>query len=236
MTHPRTPHLKKVDLFAPLPQASLERLADIAGLQRFSNHSFLFREGEEPDFIYGIVEGSIVLVSGGEGPEAVIEFFGPGESVLLAAAILGLPYLVSARATTDGQALLIPAIRLRQLIDEDTALAAQCARVLSRHWRVLISQIKEMKTQSATERLAKFLLSNAEKTRGTAALVLPGLKKEVATRLGIAPETFSRTLKKMRDYGVETDGDTIRISSIEKLRALVTAAPGEAAFRDNRKK
>lgn len=236
MTHPRTPYLKKVDLFASLPDASLERLADIAGLQRFSNHSFLFREGEEPDFIYGIVEGSIVLVSGGEGPEAVIEFFGPGESILLAAAILGLPYLVSARATSDGQALLIPAARLRQLIDEDTALAAQCARVLSRHWRVLISQIKEMKTQSATERLAKFLLSNSEKTRGAASLVLPGMKKEVATRLGIAPETFSRTLKKMREYGVESDGDTIRISSIEQLRALVTPPSGTTTGKDIRKK
>lgn len=225
MTHPRIPYLKKVDLFAPLPDASLERLADIAGLQRFSNHSYLFREGEEPDFIYGIVEGSIVLVGGSaDGPEAVIEFFGPGESVLLAAALLGLPYLVSARATADGQALLIPANKIRQMIDEDTALAAQCARVLSRHWRVLISQIKEMKTQSATERLAKFLLTNAEKTRGATSLTLPGMKKEVATRLGIAPETFSRTLRKMREYGVETDGDMITIASIERLKALVNPA------------
>jgi CRP/FNR family transcriptional activator FtrB len=228
MSHPRVPYLKKIDLFAPLPESSLARLAEIAGLQRFSVHGYLFREGEEPDFIYCFIEGGIVLVGGSGGQEAVIEFFGPGESILLPAALLGLPYLVSARATSDGQALLIPAGKLRQLIDEDCALAAQCARILSRHWRVLINQIKEIKTHGAAERLAHFLLGQAEKSKGPAALTLPGLKKEVATRLGIKPETLSRTLRKLREYGVETDGDTIRIASLERLAALAgTPASGQ---------
>jgi CRP/FNR family transcriptional activator FtrB len=222
MTHPRVPFLKRIELFAPLPAASLERLAEVSGLQRFSNHGYLFREGEEPDFIYCFVEGGIVLVGGADGQEAVIDFFGPGESVLLPAAVLGLPYLVSARATSDGQALLIPASKLREQLAQDVALAAQCSRVLSRHWRVLISQIKEIKTHGAAERLAHFLITQTEKTKGPATLVLPGMKKEVATRLGIKPETLSRTLKKLRDYGVDTDGDTIHIASLERLAALVT--------------
>jgi len=222
--HPRLPYLKKVSMFAPLPEASLRRLAEVAGLQRFSNHSYLFREGEEPDFIYSFVEGGVVLVGGAEGREAVIEFFGPGESVLLPAAILGLPYLVSARATSDGQALLIPANKFRRLLDEDTALAAQCARVLSRHWRVVITQIKEIKTQSALERVAQFLVAQTQESKGAATLTLPGMKKEVATRLGITPETLSRTLKKLRKYGVEADGDTFRIASVERVASLVGRA------------
>jgi CRP/FNR family transcriptional activator FtrB len=51
------------------------------------------------------------------------------------------------------------------------------------------------------------------------------MKKEVATRLGIKPETLSRTLKKLRDYGVDTDGDTIHIASLERLSALLSPAP-----------
>ena len=204
----------------------MARIAEVAGLQRFSNHGFLFREGEEPDFIYSFIEGGIVLIGGAHGHEAVIEFFGPGESVLLPAAILGLPYLVSARATSDGQALLVPASKLRQFIEEDVAFAAQCARVLSRHWRGLITQIMEIKTHGAAERLAHFLISQAGRTTGPATLILPGMKKEVATRLGIKPETLSRTLKKLRDYGVESEGDSIRIASIERLSALVSSVPG----------
>jgi CRP/FNR family transcriptional activator FtrB len=226
LSHPRIPFLKKVALFSGLPDASLTRIAEVAGLQRFSNHGFLFREGEEPDFVYCFIEGGIVLIGGADGHEAVIEFFGPGESVLLPAALLGLPYLVSARATSDGLALLVPASKLREFVEEDVALAAQCARVLSRHWWALITQIKEIKTHGAAERLAHFLISQADKTTGPATLILPGMKKEVATRLGIKPETLSRTLKKLREYGVESEGDSIRIASLERLSALVSTVPG----------
>ena len=224
MAHPRIPALRKIALFADLPDESLLRIADVAGLQRFSAQAYLFREGEEPDFVYSFVEGGVVLVTGNGEKEAVIEFFGPGESVLLPAALLGLPYLVSARATCDGQALLIPAAKLRKLIDEDIALAAQCARTLSRHWRVLISQIKEIKTHSALERVAHFLVSQTERTTGPATLALPGMKKEVATRLGITPETLSRTLRTLKKYGVEAEGDTFRIAAVERVAALSEGA------------
>jgi CRP/FNR family transcriptional activator FtrB len=214
------PFLKRVTLFASLPEASLLRLAEVAGLQRFSAQSYLFREAEEPDFVYSFIEGGVVLVAGAGEKEAVVEFFGPAESVLLPAALLGLPYLVSARATSDGQALLIPASKLRILIDEDVALAAQCARTLSRHWRGLIGQIKEIKTCSALERVAHFLVSQTKKTKGAATLALPGMKKEVATRLGITPETLSRTLRTLKKHGVQAEGDTFKIASIERVAAL----------------
>jgi CRP/FNR family transcriptional activator FtrB len=155
----------------------------------------------------------------------VIEFFGPGETILLAAAILGLPYLVSARATSDGQALLLPASKFRQLLDIDNALAAQCARALSRHWRLLVGQIKEIKTHGAAERLAHFLLRQTPVEHGEVRLVLPGSKKEIATRIGIRPATLSRAIKKLREYGVESNGDALRIASVERLAAFVGKRP-----------
>ena len=178
-----------------------------------------------------LIARRLSLIGGADGQEAVIEFFGPGESVLLPAVLLGLPYLVSARATADGQAILVPASKFREFLAEDPTLAAHCARTLSRHWRALITQIKEIKTQGAAERLAHFLVSQSGKSSGAATLVLPGLKKEVATRLGIKPETLSRSLRKLRDYGVDTEGDTIRIACVERLAALTSTAPKPAAER-----
>lgn len=230
--HPRLPHLKKIKLFKALPAASLERIAEVAGLQRFDEGTLLFRQGEEPDIIYGFVEGGIVLLGEVDGQEAVIEFFGPGETVLLPAAILGLPYLVSARATSDGRAILVPASKFRRLLDTDNALAAACARSLSQHWRLLIGQIKEIKTHGAVERLAHFLLVQAGAEHGSADIVLPGLKKEIATRIGIKPATLSRAIRKLRDYGVETKGDCVHIASVERLAALAASLPAFASHDD----
>jgi CRP/FNR family transcriptional activator FtrB len=226
--HPRVPHLKRIDLFKGLPAESLERLAEVSGLQRFNSGGLLFRQGEEPDIIYGFVEGGIVLLGEVDGQEAVIEFFGPGEALLLPAAILGLPYLVSARATSDGQAILVPASKFRQLLDTDNALAAECARLLSRHWRLLVGQIKEIKTQGAAARLAHFLLAQVGAEHGEADLVLPGMKKEIATRIGIKPATLSRAIRKLREYGVETQGDRVHIASVKRLAALLGSQPMEA--------
>ncbi|MFO1185995.1 MAG: cyclic nucleotide-binding domain-containing protein [Alphaproteobacteria bacterium] len=220
--------MRKIALFAGLPDESLSRLAEVAGIQRFEGRTYLFREGEEPDFVYSFIEGGVVLLGGVDGKEAVVEFFGPGETILLAAAILGLPYLVSAQATSDGQALLVPATKFRQLLDIDNALAAQCARTLSRHWRLLVGQIKEIKTHGAAERLAHFLLTQTPAEHGDATLILPGMKKDIATRIGIRPATLSRAIKKLRDYGVEMDGDSVRIHSIDRLAALVGTRPATA--------
>jgi CRP-like cAMP-binding protein len=104
---------------------------------------------------------------------------------------------------------------------QDEALSMQCAKSMARQWSVLLSQVKQIKTQGAAERLAHFLLSQVSATMGPASLTLPGMKKQVATRLGIKPETFSRTLRKLRAFGVEANGDLIRIRSVERLAALV---------------
>jgi hypothetical protein len=55
------------------------------------------------------------------------------------------------------------------------------------------------------------------------------MKKQVATRLGIKPETFSRTLRKLRAFGVEANGDLIRIRSVERLASLVKPQDGHRA-------
>ena len=210
-------------MFQGLPKESLNRIAEVSGLQTFAANSFLFEEGGEPDFVYGLIEGSVALLSDSSDGAAVIETFSSGETVLLPASLLGLPYLLSGRATTDGQCLLIPATKLRAMIDIDVALAAQCARTLSRHWRLLVGQIKELKTQNAVQRLARFLVTQSGTQSGPCTVTLGTSKKDVAKMLGIAPETLSRALKKLHLHGVETHGETVVIASIERLEVVASA-------------
>jgi CRP-like cAMP-binding protein len=219
--------LRKIQLFAPLPEKSLTRLAEIAGLQRFAANSYIFEEGETPAFVYGIVDGGVVLLNRSSGSDSVVEFLGPGDSLLLPPVLMGTPYLTSARTTSAVSAVLLPATRFMELATLDPLLSMQCAYSVARHWSVLLGQVTEIKTHGAAQRLAHFLLAQVSATSGPAMLTLPGMKKQVATRLGIKPETFSRTLRKLRDHGVEATGDVIRIRAVEKLVTLLEA-PADA--------
>jgi CRP/FNR family transcriptional activator FtrB len=217
----QTQLLKRIRLFEPLPEHSLAEIAAIAQRRRLEAGDVLFLEGDDPQFVHAVLEGGVVLLSDIGGQESVIEFVGSGDSILLPATLLGVAYPASARMTTAGDVVALPARAFLKLAMQDEALSMQCAKSMARQWSVLLSQVKQIKTQGAAERLAHFLLSQVSATMGPASLTLPGMKKQVATRLGIKPETFSRTLRKLRAFGVEANGDLIRIRSVERLQSLI---------------
>lgn len=217
MTASKNAAIAEIEMLTGLSGATRARIEEASGLQRFGRGSMIFREGERAHFIYGIVTGSVALTTATDEGEAIIGLFSPGETVLLPPALLDLPYMISARALSDGQALLIHAQRFRELAEEDGMLALACARVLARHWRILLKQHKQLRTQDADARLVQYLLENAGRRTGPAVLRLPGSKKDLATLLGVTPETLSRALRRLRAIGVESRRETIRIASLKRL-------------------
>lgn len=213
--------LKAIAALKELPQATRRRIAQCAGLQGIGAGTVLFRRGERPHYVYGILEGRVAL-SGGTGvDENIIDFPGPGDLVPLPPALLGLPSAISATATSEVRALLIPIDEFTRLIEADAPFAAAVARVMAAQWRQLLRQLKQLKTDDADVRLAAFLIEHAGKTKGRAKLRLPSSKRQLASRLGISPETLSRALGRLRPLGIRTDGDVVEIDSLERLAAAL---------------
>lgn len=71
-------------------------------------------------------------------------------------------------------------------------------------------------------RLADFLLKLTPEEGDSATIELPWDKALVAARLGMQPETLSRSLAKRRRIGVETEGSRVLIRDLAGLRRFST--------------
>ncbi|MBX3500367.1 MAG: cyclic nucleotide-binding domain-containing protein [Alphaproteobacteria bacterium] len=184
-------------------------------------------QGETPQFLHVVLSGAVGLFGEGQREEMLVEFFGPGDSFILAAALLDAPYLLTARLLEQGRILLWPAAAFRAQVRANGALAYGAALQSSTYWRTLIGQIKDLKLLSAIERLSAMLLALAPARTGSATVTLPGGRRLIAGRLGITPQSLSRAFAALRQAGVSGDGREVFIADLERLRDLVPPAqPG----------
>lgn len=205
-TTSRTPNLellRRSPFFATAGEAAMARLLRPSFTQQLPRGAILFDQNELPDFVHLLLAGSVGLKAEAEGGTATcVEIFGPGELFLVPAAVLSLPYLASGVALTDVRVLMIPAETFREGIAQDPALARATIELLSRHWRLMVDQVVDLKLRPAERRVARFLARRVPEAAGAGAAELPEPRAAIAARLGMTPETLSRALAALEQQGL----------------------------------
>ena len=105
-------------------------------------------------------------------------------------------------ALTDVRVLMIPAETCREGLSEDPALGRAMVELLARHWRMMVDQVVDLKLRSSERRVARFLARRVPEEAGAGPAELPEPRGAIAARLGMTPETLSRTLKALEARGL----------------------------------
>src|SRR5581483_11140129 len=94
--------LKRSRLYRSIGEEAMRALLNGAFIQALPAGAWLFRQGEEVQFLHLVLAGRVSLLANVPGEsDTVVEIFAAGEMLVAPAAILRLPYLVSAQVSAD---------------------------------------------------------------------------------------------------------------------------------------
>ena len=212
--------VKALPLFSEIAPQHLDSLLDAALLQQFPSRVDLIHEGDAADFLHVLVEGLVEIFTEQDGAEWGISLVEPVSTFILAAVVSDQPYLNSARTIRESRILLIPAARVRAVLDQDVRFARIVAKELAFAYRGAIKKLKGYVARSSVERLANWILTEARKNSSQANIVLPFDRGTLASHIGTTRENLSRSLAQLTEHGVRIRGREIVIDRQDRLEAF----------------
>jgi CRP/FNR family transcriptional regulator, transcriptional activator FtrB len=209
--------LGTIEGLSHLSEEVLDRIGRVTTIDRIPGNEILFSENTRPTHLHAVVDGRVALTASSGRDSTVTEVLGPGRPFILAAVLADTPYIQAARTLTDSAILRIEASPLRTEIGNDPQFCAAIIDSLSRHDRLLVRQLADLKLRSAAQRLGCFLLRLSREQRNAEKVSLPCSKALLAAHLGMAPEHLSRAFMTLRSCGVTTIGAAVSLGDLRTL-------------------
>ncbi|MCB4204605.1 Crp/Fnr family transcriptional regulator [Deferribacterales bacterium Es71-Z0220] len=183
-------------------EETFKLLENISTLVKKDKKEIFFFEDQEGENIYFLASGLIKLYkTNDEGKEAIIHFVRPGELFAEILLYLRNRYPVTAEAVENCTALSINSKKLFQLIRENPDISMKLTGMMAQRIKYFLNMIENLTLSDARNRLLRYLTVLADKNKDNK-VILPASKGDIAILLGIAPETFSRLLKKLTEENI----------------------------------
>jgi CRP/FNR family transcriptional activator FtrB len=214
-----------VPLLGSLPKPTRDLLLGCSTVERFAPRAEIFKDGEAPEHLHIVLSGIVDLSCTYKGHECTALVMAAGDVFMPAAALYSEPYLVSARALTASRLLMIDAEVVRREARKCNELAIALARVLAGQWRVALKIILDLKCRSPSQRLGAFLLRMHDASEPGPPAEIPFSKRQLASRIGMQPETLSRTLQTLAANGLYLRGREIIVTNRSAIEAFCGPDP-----------
>ncbi len=221
--------LREIRLFRELEDEGLDRLLSFARASDVKRKTVLFTEGEPYSGAWVVLSGlAVVYKLSEDGRMLILRVCRPGSSLGENSLFesKGSVYGAHARTTRDSSLLFLPRERFLPFLKQHPEVAWQLLVEFGERIREMGTALEGVAFREVTSRLARYLLREIE-TAGVArdeepAVELPLAKGSLASSLGAAHETLSRTFQRLHRQGiVRVDGPRVTVLDVERLKRLV---------------
>ncbi|MBI3445641.1 MAG: Crp/Fnr family transcriptional regulator [Magnetospirillum sp.] len=217
--------LAEISPFDRLSQDSLDRLLSGAQVLHVTETTVLFPAQGVVEALHVVVRGDIVL----NGPDGVIVDGIRAPGILGAADLFNGRHIFAAEAMTGAMVVRIPRAAMLETLKADGALAHAFLGLVAAASQMLANALMAQRCLTGVQRLAAFLLEQAEQAGAKTSFVLDMPKKAIAGQLGMSPAHFARSLTRLAEAGVERrNRNTIVLNDISALRGLLEGELGVA--------
>lgn len=218
--------LARCPLFGGLTPEELAQVAQASRVVTLQAGGMLFRDGSPCEGFYIVLKGGVrVFKLGPDGRERILHVVREGQSFAEAAMFGPGAYPAFAAAAEDSRLILVrrePFLRMLRA-QPDTCL--RLFESLGRWLRRLLDQLDSQTFLNARAKLANYLLREARRQNAGGPgcrIELKQPKKDVASELGMVPETFSRALADLEQRGlVLASRRSVTLRDPQALEALL---------------
>lgn len=204
--------LENICLFSSLSKEQLKKLHQISTIKQFKEGNILFYEGEEPGYLYFLLEGLVKLYRyDAKNTITILDYYYTQALIGEAASLQRTPYQTTAECDTDSTVLMVEYEEFAKHFLCDPDVAIQLIMQLVKKVKALMNN---RVPQTSMQKIAQLIHENSE-------LFTKIKKYKIASILNMAPETFSRNLKKLKKEGIITyTSTTFEVLDAKKLCTL----------------
>lgn len=218
--------MARLSYFEGWDKDQLARLAAAAKVLSLPKKEKLVTKGNQINALYVVISGQIRLfIPLSNRSERVISLVEQGESFGEPCLIQNEPCPYDAIAGKDSHVLAIDSLVYRRELRQNPTLVERTLSLVSQRLLHTLRDIEICAQPSSLQRVAHYLIHlQSAGAVPEPEIRLPALKRDIAAKLGLSQETFSRMLSFMAQQGfIELTGSQVRVNDWLRLRSLATA-------------
>ena len=213
--------------FCNLTPEGLKAFEAIKFTTAYPAAAMLFVEGQPARGVFLLCKGRVKLsMTSREGKTLILRIITPGEILGLHAAVSETPFQATAETLEPCQVNFVKREDFLRFLRDHGEASIHAAKQLSSSYQIACEQVRSLGlSQSAPEKLARFLLECSEKGQVTTRGVRVQLNlthEEIGQIIGTSRETVTRTLSEFKSkHLAEVKGSTLVVENKSALEGFL---------------